>query len=132
MIALPIRQQPDDLWQQLLALAEDAEPATRHKFLAAIAQLRDDVDVSAIADALSRGDVAAVIDAIPWDDLHDALKEIETAREEVRAKAFEVSRGAAEPMLDPQQLAIHLSDRTQLTIGWRHVSADVLAAIRAR
>lgn len=132
MIALPIRQQPDDLWQQLLALAEDGEPSTRKKFIAAIAKLRDDVDVSAIEDALARGDVAAVIDAVPWDDLHEALKEIEAALEEVRAKAFEVSRGAAEPSLDPHQLAIHLGDRAVLTIGWRHVSADVLAAIRAR
>jgi hypothetical protein len=44
-IALPIRQQPDDLWQQLLALAERAEPATKDKFLEAIAKLRDDLDV---------------------------------------------------------------------------------------
>lgn len=131
-IALPLRTQPDDVWEQLLALAEKASPATKKKFLAAIAKLRDDLDVHQIDDALSRGDVAAVVDAIPWDDLHEALKTIESALEEVRAQAFEVSRGAVEPHLDPDRLGIQLGDRGKLVVSWRHVSTSVLDAIERR
>jgi hypothetical protein len=131
-IALPIRQQPDDLWEQLLALAQRAEPATKKQFLEALVKLNGNLDVGAIEDALSRGDIAAVVDAIPWDELKEALESIETALEDVRSRAFELSRGAAEPHLDPQQLAIHLGERSTLAIGWRHVSSFVLDAIRAR
>jgi hypothetical protein len=131
-IALPIRQQPDDLWEQLLALAQRAEPATKKQFLEALVKLNGNLDVGAIEDALSRGDIAAVVDAIPWDELKEALESIETALEDVRSRAFELSRGAAEPMLDPQQLAIHLGERSTLAISWRHVSSFVLDAIRAR
>lgn len=131
-VALPLRQQPDDLWAQLQALADGAAPETKKKFLEALAKLNSNLDVGAIEDALARGDIEAIVDAIPWDELHDALKAIETALEDVRSRAFELSRGAAEPHLDPQQLAIHLGERTTLAIGWRHVSSHVLDAIRAR
>jgi hypothetical protein len=128
-IALPIRQQPDDVWQQLLAIAEKGSPATKEKFLEAIAELRDDLDVQAIEAAFNRGDIAAVVDAIPWDDLKDALHAMESSLDEVRTKAFDVSVGTVEPYLDPAQLAIHLGEGATLSVSFHHVSKDVQDAI---
>lgn len=131
-IALPIRDQPDDVWQQLLAIAERGSPATKRHFLDAIEQLRDDLDVAKIEDAFNRGDITALVDAIPWQDLKDALHAMESSLDEVRTQAFEVSRTAVEPLLNPTQLAIHLGERAALTISFQHVSADVLDAIQRR
>jgi hypothetical protein len=130
--ALPIRAQEDDLWEQLLRIAESGEPAVRAAFLAAIAKMRGRArDRSTeIEAALERGDVDRVLALLYVDELVAALTAAEEALDPFRARAFLIGRDSAKPSLNPLQLAIHLGARTELAITFQHVSADVLAAIR--
>jgi hypothetical protein len=71
-----------DAWQQLLAVADRLEPEARARFLAAIAQLREAIDVGAIAEAVANRDpitaqVLGVVDhqfAVYLDPLLDTMQ----------------------------------------------------------
>jgi hypothetical protein len=131
-IAYPLRPTEDDTWERLHRIAEAAMPEVRRRFLDAIARIRGAVDEHAVEAALARGDISAVMHLIPFHDLDDTMVEVEAHLDIVRDKAFTLARDVAKPALDPQQVAIHLGSRPQLTLSFRHVSLDVLNTIRTQ
>ena len=128
--AYPLRQPPDDTWRVLHRLASGEEPGARRQFLEALANLRDDLPLDDIADALANGDIDRVLRLIPFGDLHDALVALEESLDGLRSDAFDVGTKVAEPYLDAEQLAIRLGHRSTLGIAWQQVSETVLATIR--
>jgi hypothetical protein len=129
-IAYPLRTPEDDNWERLHRIAASGEAGARKRFLEAVKNLRENIDVDAVADALTRGDVDAILRMVRFDDLTDALHELEQSLDEIRSKGFRLGRTIAEPHLHPEQLGIHLGARSQLAIAFNHLSQHVLDQIR--
>lgn len=55
-----------DLWRTLHRIARSGEPEVRRRFLEAVRQLQEGIDLDALERALEAGDVNAAMRAIPW------------------------------------------------------------------
>lgn len=114
----PLREDAGDEWRALHALVDDATPALRRAFLAAVASLRAGIDVDALEAALESGDIAAAERVLPLDDFERAL-------EAMGDRVTELAEHAAQQTIDGISLPDHTAIRFDL------ISPAVLAVAQA-
>jgi hypothetical protein len=125
-----------DSWQQLLAVADRLEPEARQRFLAAVAQLRDTLDVDAIAQAVAAGDplTAQMFGAdhefaTDLEPLLDTMQRafIEAGRLTATQLAAELGTALRFDVVDPQAAAFATQ---QVALLVTNVTQETQAAIR--